>query len=509
MDIVAKMIPENLTYYNPTDSELLLLNKLQESLNDNYTVFYSIRWDSEEDGDSECDILISNPDLGILTIEVKGGIRIELHDGNYYLSYSNGEKRHLKQSPHSQAEASMRYFINTFEEMYNKKFSGIYGYCAAFPFYIVDSNILDHNATRSTTIDSRDLGNIKDKIENLFNHYKNKASSELMLIKQDAINMYNLINKSLVLGVMQSKHIEQVNKQISEATRMQETLINFISKYDNAIIVGGAGTGKSYLAYKKAAILIQENKKVLFITLNRQLADEAYSKTLSMIEDINQYKDNYRVIDYKNNLEEQFTPDYIILDETQDISKHYLIELKINYNNCKYYIFLDPHQAKSKTIDVKTVKEVFKLTVEPFILYKNIRNTANILNYLKDSFTDIELYANSFVSGSNPISKNFNNEQSTAFYVNDLVYNLFSHEKVSSSSITILHNSNIDGIINNLTFKFSKELESSIPNIIELEGFKGLENDVIIFISYGEPSKYEKYLAYTRARYMLYKIVIN
>jgi Nuclease-related domain/PhoH-like protein len=507
VDEMAKMIPESLMYYHPTESEALLLNKLHEGLNDNYTIFYSIRWDSEEDGDSECDILIFNPDLGILSIEVKGGKQIEIHDGTYYLTHSNGEKRILKQSPHSQAEASMRYFINRFEEMYNKKFSGIYGYCAAFPFYIVDSNILDHNATRSTTIDARDLGNINKKIEEVFIHFKNKASSELMLMKQDSVNMYNLINKSLVIGVLQSRHIERINKQIEDTTRMQETLINFISHYDQAIIIGGAGTGKSYLAYRKATLLIRENKKVLFITLNESLADEAFSKSIPLVENNHQFEGNYQFIDYNQSLDEKFSPDVIILDETQDLPKPYLLYLKEQYPSSSFYVFLDPHQSRSKMMDVKTVKDCLGIKSEPFVLYKNIRNTSNILNYLKDSFTDIELYANSFISGSNPISKYFYNEQSIASYINDLIYSLLNDEGVSPASITILHTFNVDGILKDLAFKFSHEIDSSLPTIIELEDFKGLENDVIIFLSQGEPSKYEKYLAYTRARYMLYKVV--
>lgn len=494
---MAKMIPENLTYYNPTDSEYILLSRLKSQLGDDYTLFYSLRWDSEVDGDSECDILVFHPNKGFITIEVKGGAKIEIHQGTYYLTYTDGDQRILKRSPHSQAELSMRYFLNSYEATYNKPFSGIHGYCAAFPYYIVDSNTIDHNATRTTTIDVRDMEHLREKIEDIFNHFKNKTSAEIMLLKQDAENMYQLINKSLVLGVIRNKHIEQVNKQIAEATRMQEMLLTFIKNYHEAIIIGGAGTGKSYLAYKKTAELLIAGKRVLFMTLNNRLKEEAKKTTLAFM-NTQPVEANYCFCTVDERPD--FAADFIILDETQDYELSTLTHIKAHYPKTNFYLFLDPHQAKDSLVNVEVLKEIFHISNPPFVLAKNIRNTANILNYLKTSYPTLPLYANSFVSGSDPIDKVFYNPQSVNFYLNDLIHQLVNIEHVAPDSITILQNLPDPMLMGTLITDIQVSL---------LEDFKGLENDIIIFVTLNEPSLYEKYLAYTRARYMLYNVSLK
>ena len=87
-------------------------------------MFYSIRWfETNEENkrvDSECDFLVFDPSFGFLTIEVKGGIGIEIENGRWFLNeYSDRyvqSRRELKCSPYEQAEKSMRHFYNYFAD---------------------------------------------------------------------------------------------------------------------------------------------------------------------------------------------------------------------------------------------------------------------------------------------------------------------------------------------------------------------------------------------------------
>lgn len=506
---MAKMIPKSLEYYSPTESERMLLNNLEQQLPNEYTVFYSIRWDSERYGDSECDILIFNPDLGIITIEVKGGSQIAVKNGIYSLVFSNGERKLLKRSPHKQSEESMRYFIDTYEKMYNKKFDGIYGFSAAFPFYIVDVKLLDHSATRATTIDARDMGNLKIKIELMFAHFKNKSHHEITLMKSDSVNMYNLINKSLTLGILKNRHIDQVNKQISEITRVQETLVHFLGNQNNAIVVGGAGTGKTYLAYKKASVALNNNKKVLFITLNKSLVDEAYSNTLSRIEDLSLIESMHLFSTMHDYCECVFLPDLVIVDEAQEYSVEDLSKLYSEYKKSNFYIFMDPKQSLNGKDITKSIKDIFNISIEPYLLSRNIRNTSNIIHFLSDNIQEEITYTNSLVSGSNPIVKRFKTQKDIAYYLNDIIKELIEDEKVTPDCITILYKGNASSIIEDIEFRFSNHIGTNLPSIMNFEDFKGLENDIVVFLELDETYDYDKYVAFTRARFMLYRVIFT
>ena len=119
--IMAKIFPEDLSYYSLTGSEELMIDALRKQLSDDYIVFYSIRWNDEGE-DSECDLLIFHENFGFICLEVKGGKSIGAHMGQYYIELDDNERRYLKCSPHSQAEKSMRHFLRSFKETYNKKF---------------------------------------------------------------------------------------------------------------------------------------------------------------------------------------------------------------------------------------------------------------------------------------------------------------------------------------------------------------------------------------------------
>ena len=77
-----------------------------------YHCFFSIRWFDKVDGkrvDSECDFLVFDPGFGFLTIEVKGGISIDIDLHKKWVLTERDEegnlsKRELKESPISQAE---------------------------------------------------------------------------------------------------------------------------------------------------------------------------------------------------------------------------------------------------------------------------------------------------------------------------------------------------------------------------------------------------------------------
>ena len=123
---MSKIFPNKLPEYILNDykrnAEVMVFNALKEAkLYSTQEVFYSASWlntvihgDAQSDG--ECDFIVTDSDIGIIYIEVKGGIITK--DANN-LWYSNGKE--IK-NPIEQAKKSKHVITKEFINRWNKKF---------------------------------------------------------------------------------------------------------------------------------------------------------------------------------------------------------------------------------------------------------------------------------------------------------------------------------------------------------------------------------------------------
>ena len=168
---MAIMHPSSIIEGTHVYSEEKFYNALKEQLNDKFHVFYSVRWYTMKNGvreDSESDFLIFNPDYGFLCVEVKGGKKVSCNseDGVWRIDDSQGG-RILDKSPYKQAEQSMRYFKEYFEEELETKYYGVYGNVVAFPNFVVNAP-LAMDAPLEITIDLNDMSNLNTHLRYLF-----------------------------------------------------------------------------------------------------------------------------------------------------------------------------------------------------------------------------------------------------------------------------------------------------------------------------------------------------
>lgn len=148
---MANMHPTNIEAYKYQSSEKYFYNELRRQLPSHYHVFFSIVWYTTKNGkrvNSECDFLVFNPKKGFITIEVKGGTSLCIEDDKWIIKSNGYPDRILKRSPFIQAEESMRYFKDDFEEVNNCKYRGVYGFSAAFPYYNINENIDNYDKER-------------------------------------------------------------------------------------------------------------------------------------------------------------------------------------------------------------------------------------------------------------------------------------------------------------------------------------------------------------------------
>jgi hypothetical protein len=543
---MATMHPIDLENYDYTPSEKEMYLALQEQLSDRMQVFYSIRWFETDCNnkrfDSECDFLIFDPSFGFLTIEVKGGTGIEIEDGKWYLNEDyNGysaSRRELKCSPYEQAEKSMRHFYNYFVDEFNQVFYGVYGSAVAFPRYAID-NSLAQEAPLELTIDINDMSNLSKRINEIFHYWKNKRNITIPFSEEQRNRFINVINKRISLSAAAGALIPIKQKEFSKIDFVQDSVLDILFHYHQVQIVGGAGTGKTFIAIKKALRDIVSGKRVLFLCCNKELSNFVNTKVkgndlfkcctfeelmVGLIgaayweSPLNENGSHccFDLLD-DNIIEHKY--DSIIVDEAQDFDIDMGLSVRIFLKDDKHsnlYVFYDENQ----NVFSKNFENAFAINYPPFILRYNIRNTGCIYKYaVKRTSLGIETIANSLL-GVTPEVTQYKNKNQTLKALTGIVNRLIKKEYVKTKSIVILSDENFDSSVlagetcvggYDISFADLDTIDDTQICFKTTEEFKGLEADIVIYLE----NEYEnvpkddvkickEYVALTRARYYLY-----
>jgi len=508
---MAKMYPESIIPYDPTHSELIFYNSLKEQLGDDFYVFYSLKWYYKKDGhkiNSEADFLIFNSHYGFLVIEVKGGKNIKVINDKWHIKLNNnGDYRKLKRNPFDQAEESMRYFLNYFRKEYYTNYNGIYGYGAAFPLFCINEDI-SPRVIDEIYIDFEDMDNIREKIYEMYMYWRSRRSN-YRINNETTKKFLKLIRKKVSISEAKGAVLNQKKKEIEKLNRIQDNLLDFIEDYKQLYIKGGAGTGKTWIGIKKIKRKLknENNKDVLMLCSSDMLAKFLKEKLTGYEAKINSLKNLEQI---KNKF------DLIVVDEAQDFNEDESIEVKDllkDEDNSELYILYDPEQDIRKG----KFKDYFYIDLPPFVLKKNIRNTKNIYEFAVKSTNLGKMGIPNNIEGIEPTVNKIKNDKSAINRIENIIVDLIDNEGLNIEQIVLLSDRKFQNSILNeygfetigkwlIDFDFSRTGEESLK-YRTISEFKGLESDIIIFLNHKENiTAEEKYIAYTRPRYMLYII---
>jgi superfamily I DNA/RNA helicase len=387
------------------------------------------------------------------------------------------------------------------------------------------------------------MENLNNKINEIFHYHKGANKNFVFFSADERKKFIDLINKRISLSAAAGSLIEMKERQLAEINRIQNNYIDFISSYPQAFIVGGAGTGKTWIGVKKANILEIEGKKVLFVCYNKKLIDFIKKTTNNSNIDFYTFdglaydilgeskywtlkqRDNSLSGIFDNiNFEMVKKYDAIIVDEAQDFAEEWAITLRSllkDESNSVLYVFYD----KEQNIFNKDFKNGFLIDSPPFYLKENIRNTANIYKWAVEQTGYGSLSFANTIEGASPEISRIKTKNNVKRHLNSLLNRLIKHEYVSNQSVTILsnrkkENSALCGVDELGSFIITeKDRWETVENEIAfstLQSFKGLESDVIIYLDHSrkgaiddEIRRRQQYIAYTRARFYLYVIEVE
>lgn len=535
---MAIMHPSDISKRKHVPSEEKFFNACREQLSDKYHVFFSVRWYSEENGrriDSECDFLIFNPDYGFLCIECKGGKGIYVDENDTWYLEEFDEDRKLRRSPYKQSEESMRFFKKYYEDELETIYPGIYGNAVVFPNFSVTVPITVESPLE-LTIDIENMKQLSKRIVEIFRYFNVKRSGRTSFMSPDARKKFiSLINKRIALSIAAGALIEDKERELAEINQTQDVVIDLLTHYPRAFIIGGAGTGKTWIGIKKIKRCLLSGKEPLYLCCNSVLAENVRKQVnddKAAVYSIDDYA--YKVLgnrvenapesngckEYSGFFEEISSLqryDLVIVDEAQDFTEDwaYCANLFVK-DNGSLYVFYD----ESQNVFLRNFGDKFYIDEEPFVLRYNIRNTSNIYKYTQDRTTLGQDTLANQIEGVEPDVRTLTRKNAVISFVDSIVNKLVNKEGVSPEKIAILCNRELDqSVLNGVNYVAGYELSELGSNkkgsivISKVQNFKGLESDIIIYINHtykGEPKIEEvraiQYTALTRARFYLYVI---
>lgn len=526
---MATMYPKDLSQYMPTDSERIVYHELKQQLPDSFSVFYSVKWSSYEQGlltKSESDFIVESPDHGFLCLEVKGGSGVRVDGDTWFLEDNTYGERRLNCSPYDQAEKSMYYFRNYFSNRYNTSYRGVFGAGVIFPFYAIGEDIHLSDRQKDSTIDCREMNDLHKRIKRLFRMWSGASYGRRFYPKSQHDAFLELIRERIAISAAAGALIPYKESQLSVINRVQDNYVYFIHNVRQFYIHGGAGTGKTWIAMKMAKQEAQNReKRVLFLCQSPHLANlvremigdtvivlDTYSLFTQIIDDLSSLRPPlYSGISSKLKPEIMLF-DAIFVDEAQDFTYEWAIlirKLLSEPSESRLGVFYDDVQVLREN----SFGDGFGIVEKPYLLRENIRNTANIYKWTAEKTRlGTDVIANP-VEGPTPQTEAISDPHQMTHYLESFLRRYLDNEHLPNSSLAIVVD-DVERFMGYITTGIAKwmftrkrvEQENEI-RVFTIAEIKGLEADMVLYIHGEETTENENYIAYTRAKYYLIELV--
>jgi ATP:corrinoid adenosyltransferase len=252
---------------NNTATEKLMTKALLKHMRPQDTLITGLRFHDHEYGDVELDAVVVFPDAGIGVIEIKGS-HISFTRGLWWQETPEGVKEidPAKQTMHGWY--ALRRFIERQPTWSRGKLRG--DWFLAFPDTVLAENQdLGPQGRRETIIAK---GEHEEAASRIFDQLTRPGritlpsggwSDQLLDLLQGTGEQPSVIEQRVVQRL---RHVEQL-------TTAQSTILDLLRNTPRMEIVGGAGTGKTWLAMEQAKRWANEGLRVAFLTYTRGLSE--------------------------------------------------------------------------------------------------------------------------------------------------------------------------------------------------------------------------------------------
>jgi hypothetical protein len=219
--------------------------------------------------DTELDFLILAPGYGLFGIEVKGG-GIVRENGEWYSVDRNGTVHGIR-DPFVQVRNATFSISDRIREKINV--SCLFGYGVIFPDTEFDVELMGVEADRRQIMDKNANGNVKSFIKNMAIYFSSTKCKPSTLDKNCVNKMINFLRPDFDIPVSLSVQIDNITNKQVKFTNEQFERLDDIESNERVLMLGEAGTGKTFLSIEHAVRLANQGKKVGLFCYNDNIGD--------------------------------------------------------------------------------------------------------------------------------------------------------------------------------------------------------------------------------------------
>lgn len=415
---MARMIPARGPQDTDSRGEEKIYDLLKQGLPDEFTVIHSFPWlasdvkkiDPKYAPTGEIDFLIIHESLGLLTLEVKGGVQ-RVEDGLFIYVRTGGSNNHLQQmrkNMHGLAQ-----WLGSGSELYLRIGYGlivpdsVFGEDAKIPGF-VDPTVTPH---QSLLIDrmSMDASALADRIRQLMAYWK-KTLNNPVLGADRTTRLIDALCPTYDGTPTWGNRVEYDNRIWLRLTQEQASVVHTVMAQTCMVVTGWPGTGKTLIAIEIARRNIIQGKRVLILTFNKLLVNylrrevdcgttskvvswhgfcSAFARMLGrQSEETEKWREQGCLEDLQAALEQGLVPDFdvLILDEAQALRPEWFSCLASHFAGKPIIAFCDETQRFSfEKARISTEELCKQLKVgRPFSLTIPLRSPRHVLDRLQN-----------------------------------------------------------------------------------------------------------------------------
>ncbi|MBJ2119422.1 NERD domain-containing protein [Arthrobacter sp. MSA 4-2] len=259
-----RCIPEQPEFGDHQSAERVVWDKLRRSLPDDAVLAHSVLVRHGR-AEHEIDLLVFWPGVGLAAIEVKGG-RISIEDGQWYQTGKEG--RHAIQSPVAQSQGSMHAFRSWMEQQLGTRLSSRFAYMVCLPYTPVPPTWEMAGCTRTLILDQDDLAAPAPLIRSAIEKEGGGANTLAVPFMNRMVDKLSGRLEPDAGPAIGHKEAEDAQDHLTER---QAVLLAATRSLPRIRFVGGAGSGKTWMAVEKARRLAREGKRVGLFCYNKGL----------------------------------------------------------------------------------------------------------------------------------------------------------------------------------------------------------------------------------------------
>ena len=382
-------------HFNNSEGERKVWQALKDQLPDGAYLLHGYQI-TDDKGDHEADSIVVWPGVGIVFIETKGG-RISINqNGEWTTTNSRGKTSVIR--PARQAKETM-YAFEQYVEKHWSQGSLRMIWLVAFPDSELTGDVHTRELPRNRMIDNLELEDIADVIkrearaQGLQAHASRETCEAFIAAIEDRRDPSVLMIE------------DSIERQLAvrDLTENQAEILDYLSLQKSFLVLGPAGSGKTFLALKQAQRLCAAGKRVALVCYSQGLSQYLKRETDTWpvghrpafvgtfhglayfwsLKSESEKSDEWWKIGYAQELIDFLLEDRradrfdsIVVDEGQDFDELWWTALNLAYrqdlDHSELYVFGDDDQALAPRTGL------LELPLSPVSLKKNLRSTKQV-----------------------------------------------------------------------------------------------------------------------------------